>query len=107
MARRKHMEHELIDRIASLLRESGFRNLIRRKSSISETLAADSEGTNVVVHFSQAATAPTAAAVPHSMAPKDLDILMKATMPGLSGPPGTDTLRTLRQGSSGTAGQSR
>jgi len=36
------MEHELIDRIASLLRESGFRNLIRRKSSISETLAADS-----------------------------------------------------------------
>jgi hypothetical protein len=101
------MEHELIDRIASLLRESGFRNLVRRKSSVSETLAADREGTNVVVHFAEAAAVPTATAVPHSTAPKDLNILMKATMPGLAGTPGTDTLRTLRQGSSGTTGQSR
>ena len=101
------MEHELIDRITSLLRESGFRNFTRRKSSISETLAAERDGTNVVVHFGQAAAAPTVTAVPHSMAPKDLDILMKATMPGLTGTPGIDTLRRLRQGSGGTAGQSR
>lgn len=101
------MEHELIDRIASLLREGGFRNLTRRKSSVSETLAAERDGTSVVVHFGQAATAPTATAVPHSMAPKDLDILMKATMPGLTGTPGNDALRVLRQGNSGTAGQSR
>ena len=101
------MEHELIDRIAGLLRESGFRDLVRRKSSVSETLAADRDGTNVVVHFAQAAATSTATAVPHSMAPKDLNILVKATMPGLTGTPGTDTLRTLRQGSSGTASQSR
>jgi CheY-like chemotaxis protein len=101
MARRKAMEHELIERIASLLRESGFRNVVRRKSSISETLAAEREGTNVVVHITEAMTAPTATAVPHSMAPKDLDILMKATMPGLTGAPGMDTLRTMRQGSGG------
>lgn len=103
------MEHELIDRIASLLREAGFRNLTRRKSSISETLAADRDGTNVVVHFGEAAAAaaPTATAVPHSMAPKDLDILMKATMPGLTGTPGNDALRALRQGNGGTVGSSR
>ena len=101
------MEHELIERIVTLLRESGFRNLVRHKSSISETLAADREGTNVVVHVSTATAAPTATAVPHSTAPKDLNILMKATMPGLTGTPGTDTLRTLRQGSGGGAGRSR
>jgi hypothetical protein len=101
MARRKHMERELIDRIATLLRESGFHNVTRRKSSVSETLAADRDGANVVVHFSEAKTTPTATAVPHSLAPKDLDIFMKATMPGLSGLPGADSLRALRQGGGG------
>lgn len=100
------MEDELIDRIAALLRESGFRNVTRRKSSVSETLTADREGTNIVVHCGQAVAAPTAAAVPHSLAPRDLDILMKATMPGLTGAPGPDTLRTLRQGGASAARES-
>ena len=98
------MERELIDRIAALLRESGFHNLTRRKSSISETLAADREGANVVVHFSEATSVPTATAVPHSTAPKDLEIFKKATMPGLSGSTGADALRALRQGGGGAGG---
>ena len=102
------MEHELIERIAALLRESGYRNVTRRKSSISETLSADRDGTTVVVHFGQAVAAPTATAVPHSMAPKDLQILMKAAMPGLTGPAGMEALRALRQGGGGgSAGQNR
>lgn len=92
------MERELIDRIATLLRESGFHNVTRRKSSVSETLAADRDGANVVVHFSEVANVPTATAVPHSTAPKDLDIFMKATMPGLAGSTGADALRAMRQG---------
>lgn len=102
------MEDEMIDRIASMLRESGYRNLTRRKSSISDTLAADRDGTSVVVHFTQAKAAPTAAAVPHSMAPHGLEILMKASMPGLTGSPGMEPLRTLCQGGGGGgSGQSR
>jgi hypothetical protein len=101
MARRKSMERELIDRIGALLRESGFHNLTRSKSSVSQTLAAERDGANVVVHFSEAMTVPTGTAVPHSTAPKDLDIFMKATMPGLSGSTGADALRALRQGGGG------
>lgn len=101
------MERELIDRIATLLRESGYHNVIRRKSSVSETLSADREDATVVVHFSEAKTAPTTTAAPYSMAPKNLDIFMKAAMPGLSGSPGAESLRALRQGGGGGAKHSR
>ena len=103
------MEHDLIDRIASLLRESGFRNLAHHKSSVSDTLSADNDGVRVVVHFSEAADAAmaTATAAPHSTAPKDLSIFMKATMPGLRGEAGPDALRSLRQGGGGGGGASK
>jgi hypothetical protein len=101
------MQHELIDRIVSMLRESGFRKLVRHKSSVSETVEAEHDGTHVIVHFTEEAIAPTATAVPHAMAPKDLDILVKATLPGLTGAPGIETLLSLRQGGGGGTGQSR
>ena len=106
------MEQELIDRIATLLRQDGFKRVTRQKSSVSQTLAAERDGTNVIVHISEGGVAPTALAVPHSTAPKGLEIATKATLPGLrasapglSGAPSVEALRAFRQGGGGAGGQ--
>lgn len=95
------MEKELVDKIASVLREEGFKRLSRQKSSVSQTLTAERDGLHVVVHVSEDQQVPTSAAVAHSTAPKGIDIMMKATLPGLQGVTGTEALRTLRQGGGG------
>ena len=97
------MEKELVEKIAGVLREEGFKRVNRQKSSVSYTLTAERDGLHVIVHISEGREVPTSAAVAHSTAPKGLDIMMKATLPGLHGAPGSELLRTLRQGGGGTA----
>jgi hypothetical protein len=97
------VEKELVDKIAGILREEGFTRVTRQKSSVSQTLTAERDGLHVVVHMSEGREVPTSAAAAHSAAPKGIDIMMKATLPGLHGAPGSEALRTLRQGGSGTA----
>ena len=96
------MEKELVDKIAGILREEGFKRLTREKSSVSYTLAAERDDLHVIFHLREGAELPTS--VSHSTAPKDRDIMQKATLAGLHGVPGnSDALRTLRKGGSGMA----
>lgn len=106
------MAQELIDRIATLLRQDGFKRVTRQRSSVSQTLAAERDETSVVIHISEGGAAPTSLAVPHSTAPKGLEIMIKATLPGLraSAPDlragqGTEALRALRRGAGGASDQ--
>ena len=92
------MEHKLIDGILSLLRQDGFDNVTRQKSSVSQTLSAQQGDLTVVVHLSKGGALPTSLASPHTTLPKGLDVAVKATLPGLRGATGVEALRSLRQG---------
>jgi hypothetical protein len=99
------MEHELINKVATLLRQEGFKNITREKSSLSNTLAAERDGKRVVFHISEARAVETSAAVPHSAAPEGLEISMRAALPGfrvttpaLREKPDKELLSKLRQG---------
>jgi len=97
------MSKQLIDNLATVLRQAGYRNLSRQDSSVSSTLTASQGDSRVVVHISEGAPAATAQAVRHSLAPQGLQILARATLPGLAAnaPSGADPLAGFRQGAGG------
>jgi hypothetical protein len=101
------MNTQLIDSLASVLRQEGFRSIERRKSSVSTTLTAERDGTTVVVHVNQGELPVSALAVQHSLAPAGLEIMMKASLPGFRAPTQEvegDPLHAIRQGSGGGGG---
>jgi hypothetical protein len=92
------MEHKLIDGIASLMRQEGFENVTRQKSSVSQTLAAQQGDLSIVVHLSKGTAIATSQAGVLAAPAAARDVAVKATLPGLSGPTGLEAMRSLRQG---------
>jgi hypothetical protein len=92
------MEHKLIGGIASLIRQEGFENVTRQKSSVSQTLAAQQGDLSIVVHLSKGTAISTSQAGVLAAPTAARDVAVKATLPGLSGPTGLDAMRSLRQG---------
>lgn len=98
------MESKLIDGITSLIRQQGFEQVTRQKSTVSQTLAAQQGDLSIVVHLSKGGAIATSHASPQATPTTGRDIAVKATLPGLSGPTGIEALKALRQGGAQTTG---
>lgn len=100
------MDRNLIQDIANLIRQEGFTKIERCKSSRTQTILAQREDVQIIVHFVEGGEIATTVARVNPQLPKNLDVKIKASLPGLqvstlqSEPSGMPAMQKLRQGSS-------
>jgi hypothetical protein len=95
------MEHIIIEKLLSILREYNFVGIANVKSSTSRTITAQQGNVRAVFHLNSGEDVPSSMAMPHSNGPSSRDVAIAASFPGLGGATGLDALRRLRQGGTG------